>query len=470
LITEENGRDSKFERITLSKRDREYYSQALLDIFSDSKIKSHQLIRAAKVEIDDWLKKFKGVDDKDTLNNLDLMYRVLGKSCKILLLKMTDVNDAYRLFQVINDRGRSLTAGDLLRASSLGEVDLAGLTNVNLDVLEDKWDRITQGGVKTTDDKLITYYTSKLAKSSKRANLFEDFNKSFFSDPKLIPERIFDIESKVLTLEKLSSGIWPYENSKYTEHQKYKLYNLVVQFKHTHCLPLLLAATSLKENKFYQLIFFLEKFFFLFKVLLDKRMTSVTKAYYNAISSINISPENYQVKRFCLDLKEIVKNISETEVLTKLTEVRYVENGDNKDLKYIFSTIEESWSWILSNYKSGWLGLYRHHAKCFISGADLSIEHIYPNNAKNSDVDGSLELVKNNIGNLTLLYRQDNERCGNSLINNKVNIYDASRLNVAKSLSHKATFTDSDYEKRKVEIETMFLNIFSLGFGGFQDL
>jgi uncharacterized protein with ParB-like and HNH nuclease domain len=475
LITEENGKDTEFDRITLSKRDDAYYKEVLQNRFGDSKIKSHILIKNASNEIDRWLKKFNDPVGATVIENVDLMYKVLCKSCRILLLKMTNVSDAYKLFQVINDRGRSLTAGDLLRASSLGTVDRANEhkddeNKIEIDDLEKQWDLITAEGSLSTDKKLITYYTAKKAKSINKTSLFGDFNSNFFSDEEEIPNRIDDIQKQLTKLKNLSEGIWPYADSNLSEYQRAKLHNLVVQFKHTHCLPLLISATELTEKKFYQLVFFLEKFFFMFRVCLNKTMTPVTKAYYRAIKKINECPIKYQVKWFCDDLKVIIEKINLTEFSEKLKSFNYLDDGDNKNLKYLLITLEESSKWVSNGHKGNYLNIYKNHSKTLAQPKSFSIEHVYPANAEPKNKLPEMEALKNELGNLALLYQQENEECGNKLIIDKAAVYDRCRINITKSLSYHEHFTQENKVEREKLLLIDLMIIFSLGYRSVKEI
>ncbi|MFC0116918.1 DUF262 domain-containing protein [Pseudoalteromonas xiamenensis] len=464
LKTEENGKDVVFPKIELSRRDRLFYEKYVIKGETiEPIIESHRLIKNASLRIDKWIATFfKDLDNDTILKESDILFKVLSSACRILMIKMSNVSDAYRLFQVINDRGRSLTAGDLLRAASLGEFDaIEGRDENDLLELENCWDRITNQDSTSTNNKLIAYYTSKNAKTCSQTALFEEFNKAFFSNPDIIKDNILDIDASFKLYNSLHEGVWPYENSKLTNYQKKKLENITVQFKHTLCLPLLMAATKLKEKKFYQLVFFLEKFFFMFKVALDKRMTPVTKLYYSTIAAINNNPESYQVKNFINGLKEIVVNkVNKDEFATYLSNLQYVENGDNRSIKFLLSCIEENWKWLCSK-NLGAAMMYKNAFKGMVDNNFVyTIEHIYPRNAKAANIDGKLELVKNNLGNLCLLYDQDNSAVKNDKFKDKKKFYATSRLNSTLELKDYHDFTEQEYFERATLIKERLMKVF----------
>lgn len=465
--SEENGNDVLFSRIALSRRDRIFYEKFVIkneDI--EPTLESHKLIKDAAHKIDLWLINFfSGLGVEDVLKNSDVIFRVLSTACRILMIKMSDVNDAYRLFQVINDRGRSLTAGDLLRAASLGSFDTLEERDENdLIILENKWDYITRGDSNTTNNKLIAYYTSKVGRECRKTLLFEEFNKEFFADPLKIKEKINDIHEKLELYDDLHKGTWPYKNSSLTGFQKRKLENLTVIFKHSHGIPLLIAATQLKEKKYYQIVYFLEKFFFLFRVALEKRMTPVTKLYFETIKSINHSPEKYQVKTFLDGLKKILREkVTKLEFETYLENLKYIKDGDNRHIKYLLSNIEENWNW-LGNTNNNPAMMYKNAFRGLADNSFVfTIEHIYPQTAKLGEEKTHAEPLKNKLCNLALLYDQDNSSFKNDRLEVKTIHYNKSRLNSTIELSHMTKFTDLDMTERAKLVSERLNKIFFLG-------
>lgn len=56
---------------------------------------------------------------EDKIDDLEIVQNILDNDFTILHMVTGSRNDAFRLFQVINDRGTNLTDGDLLRAKTL---------------------------------------------------------------------------------------------------------------------------------------------------------------------------------------------------------------------------------------------------------------------------------------------------------------------------------------------------------------
>ncbi|MDO6562648.1 DUF262 domain-containing HNH endonuclease family protein [Amphritea sp. 1_MG-2023] len=469
VVTEENNEEVVQAKLSLSKRDKSYFDDLVRGSGTlEVTCPSHKLIKGAASFFDTFISNyFIGDQPDETMNNLDLLFKVVSRSCKILMIKMSDVNDAYRLFQVINDRGRSLTAGDLLRASSLGGVDSIGASEQDLDKLEFKWDAITKDGSGVTDNRLLAYLVSKTAKKARKSTLFEDFNRKFFSEPEAIAKQVNALDLGMTSFNLLASGEWPYPNSKFTAYQKSKLYTLVVKFKHTHCLPFLLAALQLPEKKFYQIVFFLEKFFFLFKVALDKRITPVTNIYLEQIETINSSADIYQTKIFVDALVGVIRSkVTRNEVVSYLSALEFQSGGDNRHIKYLLTALEESDAWVVAEYRKGWAGLYAKQAKELSSdGFVYTIEHIYPQTAEGEYRSTELEPLKNTLGNLTILVDSENADLGNSPYLHKKDAYLNSRLNITSGISEYEDWGVEELTARKEELFKRIMSIFSFGYG-----
>lgn len=468
VIIEEDDEEVSLPRINLSRRDKDYYYNAVYkNDFSNPKLKSHELIHNAAKKIDLWLTELSSSKDSvQILQDMNILFNVLTKAFNILIIKMVDVADAYRLFQVINDRGRSLTSGDLLRAGSLGYVDTQGASDGILDELEVVWDNITNGGNKLTEDKLLAYYNHKVGKSCRKNTLYQSFNKEFFHDNDSVEDTVRDIGEKCKLFDNLSSGKWPYENSQLTSYQKNKLYNLVVKFKHTKCLPFLMVASDLPEKKFYELVFCLEKFFFIFRVALSKRMNAVTKLYNDNIKDMNDINKlsNYQTVRFTKKICDIISdNLTVAEIILYIESLSYEDENNRRALKFIITSLEENYNWVSSSdckYKN----LYSKTFSALEADYGLfSLEHIYPKNAKSSEENNDLEPVKHKIGNITLLYAQDNTSFSNDKFEEKKVEYDKSRLNITNGLSMLSEWDISEYEKRTDELNKHIVKLFSFG-------
>jgi hypothetical protein len=111
------------------------------------------------------------------MDDLEVIQHVIDQDFTVLHMVTRDKKDAFRLFQVINDRGTSLTEGDLLRAKTL-EI-LEGFSSEQNSV-EELWDKILSDHPNKTANYLHWIYESNKGKRSPQNALFDNFMMLFF--------------------------------------------------------------------------------------------------------------------------------------------------------------------------------------------------------------------------------------------------------------------------------------------------
>jgi len=103
--------------LTLSKKDDGYFRGLLAGNEPDCEIDSHEKLLLAISKVSAYLKAVQDQfgDFAGKVDALEQVHDVLLSDFSMLHMVAENKPDAYRLFQVINDRGVSLTDGDLLR-------------------------------------------------------------------------------------------------------------------------------------------------------------------------------------------------------------------------------------------------------------------------------------------------------------------------------------------------------------------
>lgn len=456
-------------RVQLSRKDQKFYEELITNYHAnyekDKSPISHKLLLQAADYIDKWLIGFDGENNNIILNNLDYLVRSFSNSCRIINILMDTQSEAYKIFQVINDRGRSLSTADLLRATTLGMMEEAGATDEQMELAENYWNEISTDGDKTADYILQTYYISRKARKINKSTMYDVFISEFFENKNvsLITKQIEDILESKKTIELIKDGEWPFlSSSRYTPYQKNKLANIIRLFKHTQSIALLLSASRHKEKKFYHLIFIIEKFFFRFKVISGRRFDPAAKAYYELIKEINKMGDMYHLQKFMSSLSVTIKDRSpDHDVLEYVDNISYDVNGDNRILKFLLLTIEEGWDWAEKNYPQGFKGLFKYHINDLTSSpSNVSIEHIYSQNSKTLNVD--LEEYKHKIGNLCLLNTMKNSIIGDNDFNKKSNMYKTSGFNTTIEISNNDTWNISNIHDHQKNIKEKSLKIFNL--------
>lgn len=469
-------KEIKHDKLSLSNKDNNYFKKLIkFEESSKTDIESNRLLLNARETI---LRKIKNnLSKKDLVEKISYLQNLEGifNSC-CFILKITTNNNAqaYKLFQILNDRGRALSAIDLLRANSLGLFNGADSKEFELqEKTAEIWDLITKDSTKDLESYFLYYYSAHKYTKVRRINLYEKFNIAFFENisSSELYKRIKHLHESIITLKNLELGIWPYPRSQASQWDKNKLKNLIIRLLHTDCLPLLLVAHQLlDEGKFIEILDCLEKFFFRYKTICRCRFEPAVKIYHEQIAKINSNSKTYQVKFLRKELNKLLEErTKDSDFISNIMELEYkeyeeneMENG-NKIIKYLLIQLEENWNWIEKREEKG--EKVKH--KCIDKSktfdfSQISIEHIYPQKPLDKDKDDLLEKEKNKLGNLTLLSRDNNSYLGNKSFPNKRNIYKNSsyKMNIYLS-NHFTKWEINSYNLRTKLIEKYILDIFS---------
>ena len=206
-------------KLTLTKRDEKFFKKLISgeDVQEESKAReSNKRLWAADSLLSKKIREQEKGKGSNVLKRIDKLIEVLDTRCKVLLMETENKNDAYKLFQVLNDRGMSLTEGDLLRATTLEFFDNPKYTKEQEEI-EEAWDSILKDTPKDTQDYLDWYFASYIGRAAKRSQRFDDYVDQFFAiknikkitsdEAKKIRAQVKDLDIQVDTLRKLCDGI-----------------------------------------------------------------------------------------------------------------------------------------------------------------------------------------------------------------------------------------------------------------------
>jgi hypothetical protein len=419
-----NKKTEYVRRLKLSRRDDDFFLNKIHDNDTEIHRDSHKRIEDAFIFLSNFIDSLvKGKTISEALDELDSLEKTINEKCNIIHMVTGAVSDAYKLFQVINDRGEQLNHTDLLRAKTLGITDDNGEELIFTQV-ENIWDKLDEN-YGSDLEKLLGYYYSAMTGDKVKSSSFYDqcMNNIFTVDnntsPEIVYEKMKDISDKLCKAHLISQGDWPYTNSVLSSWQKNRLKFLVVHLKHTHCIPLLLAATNLKEKFFYETIRVLEIFFFRYKNVCGNKIDLATTRYYKACKAIK--SDTFTVQNFKNDFRELINNYANDEIfISRIDELDYSKS--KVSLRYLLLGLEDSWSWYTNGMNDGVKGRESGFDYSYIYDFSSStVEHIYPQKPDVKDV--NLEPFLNKLGNLTILGPKHNEELGNLPYNDKVQIY-----------------------------------------------
>lgn len=291
-------------------------------------------------------------DIEDKFKELSIFDDILSEDCQILWIDCTTRDDAYRLFQVLNDRGTGLSDGDLLRNTTLEVISVYGEA-----ILEDAgayWDKILKDDFSSQEKYLRWYFRSVIGRSPKTTEIHAEYLKHVFSFSE--GEKITEAHTQNIVaqlklmafcvdrLRGLRCSEWPYENGRAGNWERERLKNLIEFLKNDKSLPLLLSASRVfDENAFADLVHCLEKFFFRFKIICGGHATKLGNIYDKAAAKIIKEGAQFDLVEFKIELQRALDVDASSQIFKeKLKEVDYFGGYNSRfPLRYALSIVEE---------------------------------------------------------------------------------------------------------------------------------
>jgi len=458
------------EVLTLSRADRQFFKDTVRDTNPNTDRDSHEKIKYAFDTTYNKVNQFTtSAALNDRLDNLEIVQNVVENDFTILHVETDSRTDAYRLFQVLNDRGKNLTEGDLLRAKTL-EV-LEGHDNEQ-DTIERLWDNILSDKPTHTGNFLRWIYASNIGNRAGKNTLFDDFLDHFYpahSDPApivanaavRIRDKTREVHDEIILCRKILDGEWPYNSlAPITSWDRHRIRLLVKELSHTLCVPLLIAACKLDHRQFSDLVQLIERFVFRYIMICNQHATPLVNIYHQECLEIRANPATYNVASLQGRLRTLQNNrADDTLFRANLDGLSYKLGGGNKALKYYLMTIEYYLQW----YRNGATGAPQCINKAVVYDfTDTTIEHIYPRNAQGAVIDAKLEPIKNSLGNLTFLSPTENVTGANDDFTTKKPIYQASSVRMNREIDRNHAIWDAPaVNKRKDDLKNIACTVFT---------
>jgi len=119
-----------------------------------------------------FIPKGQSVMDEQSIRSFDEFFKFLGARVAIVLIKTTDFSTAYRIFEILNNRGLPLSNLDLLRNFVLEELAAAGTPEP-----DQAWEKLESQYVFTED--FIGRWTESINAAQPQASAFNDAKRLF---------------------------------------------------------------------------------------------------------------------------------------------------------------------------------------------------------------------------------------------------------------------------------------------------
>ena len=403
------------------------------------------------------------------LDNLEVLEQNIDDDFSILHVITFDRKEAYTLFQVLNDRGKSLTEGDLLRAKAL---EMLEGHKSQQDSVESYWDNILSDPPRETENLLRAIYASYKEDRPGQNTLFDDFLEYFYpqhsstsisiQDSDAIYLQTQKIYQEIANGRKLVRGEWVFPfGQPVTSWDRNRLTLLVNERKYTTFLPILLAGCQLDHKKFAEMVSILERFMFRYVLICHQHHDDILKVVHAESGVIRKNPSGYTLQSLKTKLQDLLnRKANDTFFKTSLDALIYSSNGgSNKTLKYFLITVEDYLRW----YRTGAVGepLCLDKMRIF-TFADTTIEHIYPNRASGAVLDLNIEDVKQTIGNLTIMSASDNQAADDADFLTKRPIFSQSASQMTKELAIKTKWDRGEILTRTKELGEIATKVFKI--------
>lgn len=456
-------------RLQVSGPDNEFFTQLIGGLIPEVKRESHGFLKQAYGDLGTYLDELiTALPPSEAARKLETVATVLEEDWTVLHMETTTQSEAYTLFQVLNDRGRGLTEGELMRAKTLELLDKAG-TSTQRQEVESAWDEILAAQADRVDDCLRWIYASHSGKRPGKAQLYDDLMQQFFPASEKANQTTEDAISITATVKMLRTecqlatslikGEWPFETSALpvTAWERDRLRLLTVELEHTNCMPLLIAATRLDQKRFAEVVQLLEKFVFRYKLVVNAHIGPATSVYHKQALEIRKDPTKYKTHSLRDSLLKLIQaHASDSKFGMLFESLQYASSTNNRKIKYALLTLEHYAEW----FSKGGVGIPTPDKLLIFDFPNTTIEHVYP--LKSATPDKELQDVANAIGNLAILGPDQNDKAANKDFSEKKNLYASSCYSLTRSLAELPKWDSCAVTNRTNLLKSMALKVFSL--------
>lgn len=376
-------------------------------------------------------------DENSHVNIVDFLAYVLNNVVMIYVSAST-LEDAFRLFSIMNDRGLKLTNADILKASNLEKIS----DKEEKAKFARRWEEI-QDDLGDDFDRFLSYVRTMILKTRPKMNLLDEYEKEIFQKEVVSHGKsFFNVIFKAYNY--YSEAIEPD-----VEELGFRYVNLIKILKNTYpstdWIPVLMFYYSkYQKSKLYE---FATK-------MIHKSLADIICG---AVLSTRIE-----------NLNKMMVAIKNSESLEVLLNDKQIFNFDHK--KFMSIVNMDMYGRKCTKTLLMLMELKYHSDECEIGTGILSIEHILPQNPTTGSewtvnyTPEQRNLYTHKIGNLCLITRKKNSSLGNLNYQEKKCRYFKGKIDTLPRtlniITNNETWLPSDLEQNQSnaleEIRNMF--------------
>lgn len=389
-------------------------------------------------------------------NSIDDFFPYLRSNVLMIYVCAEDLEDAFRLFTIMNSRGVKLRNSDILKAENLGKVK----DNTKRLELAKKWEE-TESYFAEDFDAFLSHLRTILVKQKAAVSLLKEFEdniynpKSFDRNTKTytnLPPLLQKGEDTFKFVDKYKKHYEQlFDNDNYALTSSFELFNFLHLMQKGFeadfwIAPLLRYYDKYKNSKLIDFVKALDNKFandWLLGYSPTQRIENVNAI----IQKIDDAKNEDEV------INDSILTLDKTELLATLQGNIY----GRRAARYILLKLDL---------------LYHGHTSKMEMPDTISIEHILPQNPndgsqwKQDFTDIQREEWTNRIGNLVLISRRKNSSQGNKEYADKKSKYFKSNIelfsNSVRIYNQFATWTFADLQKNQNEVSTKIKNGFGI--------
>jgi len=425
-------------RILLRPRDRVFFQNNVQHHDGIEKLlSSKEELRDSPLNIKENAKCIYEILKSESQEELFRLTQFILVGCYLVVVATPDIDSAYRIFSVMNDRGLDLSATDILKSNIIGTIPDAEKQNYT-----DKWEDIEESIGREKFSDLFSHIRMVYRRSKPQGTLVKEFNEHV--KPRENPKQFIDN-----TLLPFSEAYTNILNENYSSEEKAENINAVLRWlnrvDNSDWVPVAIYYLSKNRNHPENILSFLKGL---------ERLASSMMIFRGNI--------NYRIKRYS-DLLNWI--ISEKDVLSSESPIHLTSDEINNTLSALNGNVYESTRTRLmillrlDSILSDGSAKYDHKI--------ITVEHVLPQNPDPSsewvtwipDEAKRRDLV-HRIGNLALLSRAKNSSASNYELDKKKKSYfmvkGVSPFAITTQVLSKNTWTeDVILERQKEYIEKL---------------
>jgi len=467
-------------RLTLSQLDDAYFQSLIRGEVtrpSRNAPASHKrLYKAAKSIQDNLVKVVIGSVSQisDQREQLKLLRQALTEICYCILIRSRESAEAYQLFSILNDRGKSLSAGDLLRAHTL-ELLEGNIAQQN--EAKSLWDGILSFDTRLIDGFLGAYYASTKGQRSPKGELFRDIKDAFFdqthpvgtSEANTIRSKISSLRDEQTIYNRIVGCEWMFwEEQTANAWERARLHRVVCILKHDLCVPLIMSlCIHSTERNLVAVLQLLERFVFRYIHVTGGDPNLLREIYYRYAKQMRerIAFNFGQFERELCELcsKSASDEVFKAQILDGALDYNEKSSPQKSYIKHFLLTLDDHAEWYTRNKLQPKLGKPEPSTVEVTDISNATIDHIYPQSTLDEQKVPDIESILHDIGNLTLLSGDNNSRSGNRSFTEKKPMYAQSRLSLTRNLSVLSTWDEQTLKERRELMIDMAVKIFKIG-------